>query len=54
MERQTRYPQEMRERAVRLVFERQDEYESGVDGHHFGCHQVGDDTGDPPELGTPS
>lgn len=28
MNRQTRYPQEMRERAVRLVFEHQDEYDS--------------------------
>ncbi len=28
MNRQTRYPQEMRERAVRLVFEHQDEYGS--------------------------
>ncbi len=28
MDRQTRYPQEMRERAVRMVFEHQDEYDS--------------------------
>jgi transposase len=28
MNRQARYPQEMRERAVRLVFEHQDEYDS--------------------------
>lgn len=28
MERQTRYPQEMRERAVRMVFEHQDEHDS--------------------------
>ncbi len=28
MDRQTRYPQEMRERAVRMVFEHQDEYHS--------------------------
>ena len=28
MNRQTRYPQEVRERAVRLVFEHQDEYDS--------------------------
>ncbi len=28
MERQARYPQEMRERAVRMVFEHQDEYGS--------------------------
>jgi transposase len=28
MNRQARYPQEMRERAVRMVFEHQDEYDS--------------------------
>ena len=28
MERRARYPQEMRERAVRMVFEHQDEYHS--------------------------
>ncbi len=34
----TRYPQDG---GVRLVFEHQDEYGSGVGGHHLRCDQVG-------------
>ncbi len=51
MNRQTRYPQEMRERAMRLVFEHQDEYGSGVGGHHLRCDQVGHDPRDLEEVG---
>jgi len=48
-----RSPQEMRERAVRMVFEHQDEYDSRVGGHHLGRREVGDDAGDTPEVRAP-
>jgi putative transposase len=43
MNRLARYPLKMRERAVRLVFEHQDECDSRVGGHHFRCDEVGHD-----------
>ena len=41
MEKQTRYPKEVRDRAVRMVFESLDEYESQWAAHNSLAGKVG-------------
>ena len=51
MNRQARYPQEMRERAVRLVFEHQDEYDSQWAAITSVATKLGMTPEDPSEVG---
>ena len=54
MTTQTRYPVEVRERAVRMVFEHEDEYDSQWAAISSVAHEVGHDPGDAAQVGAPS